>query len=99
MAYTNDQFRFHHWGLRKIERSLLRKGVSERNVREALASISPASHDEAILELIRKKWNGLKDGDVRIKRMKVIRFLVGKGFEPSRVTELFSQFLNEIAPR
>lgn len=92
-AFASDKFRFYSWGLRKIELELKRKGVSERNIQDALKEIAPGDYEKTISHLIEKKWARLNDKDPRMKKMKTLRYLMSKGFSPDLVSKILGSFM------
>ncbi len=80
-AFVNDKFRFNRWGARKIEQQLKLKGISERNIRDALKRIDAEDNTQTLRDLIKKKEPQLKGLQLYQKKIKLARYLISKGFE------------------
>ncbi len=91
-AFANDKFRFNKWGVLKIEQALKAKGVSERNIRDALKRIDPTAYEQTIKEIAlkrleREKGKGLNDWQ---RDQKVMRYLLSRGFDSAIVRKVLS---------
>lgn len=84
-AFANDKFRFYQWGKHKIEQALKRKGVSARNIQEALRHIPDQDATEAIDALIAKRWPLIKGKSNAEKAAKLMRYLFNKGFDQEQI--------------
>lgn len=91
-AFANDKFRFNHWGVRKIEQALKAKGVSERNIRDALGRIAPEEYKAALEELIRKKWDRDAVSVEWQKKMKVAKYFISRGYQSSLVWNILEKY-------
>lgn len=101
-AYVRDKLRFNGWGKNKISYMLRSLGVEEDIIREALvenyreADIrkEPDCPDagEVLRKLVENKWKSLKKSEpLQNRKMKVLRFAVGRGFEYSRILEILQE--------
>lgn len=101
-AYVRDKLRFNGWGKNKISYMLRSLGVEEDIIREALvenyreADIrkEPDCPDagEVLRKLVENKWKSLKKSEpLQNRKMKVLRFAIGRGFEYSRVLEILQE--------
>ncbi len=91
-AFANDKFRFNKWGIMKIEQALKAKGVSERNIRDALKRIDPRAYEETVREIAQKRLDreagkGLQNWQ---KEQKVMRYLLSRGFDSAIVKKVLS---------
>ena len=91
-AFANDKFRFNKWGIMKIEQALKAKGVSERNIRDALKRIDPSAYEQTIREIAlkrleREKTKGLQGWQ---SEQKVMRYLLSRGFDSTLVKKVLS---------
>jgi regulatory protein len=80
-AFAHDKFNFNQWGIKKIEHQLKTKGVSARNIEDALRNIAQDEIAETVKKLILKKLSQLKGGTEANKKMKVLRYAASKGFD------------------
>ncbi|WP_028296145.1 regulatory protein RecX [Olivibacter sitiensis] len=81
MAYARGKFQLKGWGKKKIEQGLKAKAVSARLVAQALASLEKDDYEERLESLLRKKASLLKDTDPYVRKMKLARYAMGKGYE------------------
>ncbi len=92
-AFAGGKFRIVKWGRLKIQKELESSGVSPRNVARGLMEISTAEYAKTILHLIKRKSSQIVDENPYIRRNRVARFVIGKGFEPELVWEAVNDFL------
>lgn len=87
-TFARGKFRIKHWGRIKIKQHLKLKKVSEYCIKKALSLIDPNEYEKIIIQLIEKKNRELKENDAYIKKQKVIRYVVSRGFETDIVLSL-----------
>lgn len=85
MAYSQGKFNQKGWGRKKIEQGLKQKGVSARLINEALASLEKDDYEHSLEKLLRKKASLLKDTDPYVRKMKLARYAVGRGYESDAI--------------
>lgn len=82
----------------QIEQALMEKGVSRDDIRQAFVELSEEynlEQEEQVLlkRLIEQKLRRLKPSEEeQVKRVKVYRFLAGKGFSSSAIKEAMEQY-------
>jgi regulatory protein len=96
-AFANDKSRFYQWGSQKIKQHLKLKGISERNIRDAIAIIDPEEQHETLLKLIRRKSLTLGGNQPYERRAKLIRYLLSKGFLHDEIQQSLQSF-TDIGP-
>lgn len=84
-AFANDKFRFNKWGILKIEQALKAKGVSDRNIRDALKRIDPEQYAAAVREIIDKKLEKTKGIPDWQRKAKVAKYLISRGYDSNIV--------------
>ena len=89
-SFTNDKFKFNHWGKIKIKTHLIHKGVEEELIKASLAAIDSKEYQNKIIELAKRKMNVLKEENLFLKKQKVIQHLSQKGFETDKTIALVS---------
>lgn len=83
---------------RQIEQALMEKGVSRDDIRQAFFELSEEynleqEEQELLKRLIEQKLRCLKPSEEeQVKRVKVYRFLAGKGFSSSAIKEAMEQY-------
>jgi len=89
-SFTNDKFKFNHWGKVKIKNHLVHKGVEEEFINSSLAAIDSKEYENKIIELAKRKMKVLKDDNLFLNKQKVIQHLSQKGFETDKTIALIS---------
>lgn len=84
-AFAIDKFRFNKWGIQKIQQALKAKGVSERNIRDALKRIDPEQYALAIKEIIEKRAHKITGLPQWQKNAKIARYLISRGYDSEMV--------------
>ena len=90
-AYARGKFRIKNWGWRKIEMGLKQKSVSAHCIKLARQEIDPHEYVEVLKAVIAKKRRSVSGRSEWEKNQKLLRFAVGRGFEPNEVLEILSQ--------
>ncbi len=88
IAYTGGKFRIKHWGKNKIVQQLKLRKISEYSIKRSLKEINDNDYRSALKELIEKKWKTLKEKNNLVKKNKVARYCIGRGYEPELVWSL-----------
>lgn len=78
--YAVSKSRQKGWGRRKIELALKAKGVSASCITSGLKAIDGEEESEQLRTAVAKRWERTKETDPYIRREKVVRYFVGKGF-------------------
>lgn len=92
-AFVSDKFRFNHWGKYKIRCELLRKEISEEEIELALSSLEMEEYDQVLMDLLKTKMKSVKAKDERERYYKLLRFAVGRGFQPAEAGACLNRLL------
>lgn len=85
-AYVRDKARFSKWGKVKIAYNLRNMGVSEHIISSSLAENEALLGGDTLDQLLERKYKQLKESDsVDVKKQKLIRFALGRGFEYNQI--------------
>lgn len=87
-AFVNDKSKYSHWGEKKIEYELKRKGVPDVTINEALGTINNTENLERLKQLISNKRKTVKGADEYEIRNKLIRFALGRGFSYDEIMKI-----------
>lgn len=80
-AFAGDKLRFQGWGRMKIRAALQAKKVPATAIAAALNELDEATYREKLRQLRERKLRELRgEKDAFVKRQKVSRFLLGRGF-------------------
>ncbi len=90
-AFATDKSRFYNWGSLKIKQHLKGKGISDRNIHDALSVIDPDEQSAIIRKLIERKSLTLQGLRPFERRAKLIRFLLSKGFTSDEINQSLLQ--------
>lgn len=93
--YTEDKFRFNHWGKQKITMILRQKGISQDIIDDALSIIPTDNYTEHCMELLQQKYRTLTEQDPYKLKAKLTRFAVGRGFDYDTVSKCLFQLLSD----
>lgn len=79
--YASGKFNIKKWGRIKIKQGLKLKGVPERILQKALYSIDDDDYMHTLENLALKKANNLTEKNPLKRKMKLVTYLQGRGFE------------------
>ena len=88
-AFARDKSHIQGWGGIKISYMLRAKGIDQETIREALAEIEQDKSDDRLLKLLKTKNAALKDDPQ--KRLKLLRYALGRGYDYESVSKLLSE--------
>ena len=90
VAYARGKFRNLHWGKIRIMMELKRRNIAAAFIKAALYEIDPDEYRLTAVRLFDKKMKELRS-DTPQNKLKAIRFLAGKGFEPELIRQLVKE--------
>ena len=79
-SYIREKLHFNKWGKRKIELHLAQKRISPDVVGDAFAQFTESQLSEPLLSLLEKKRKSVTGRSVPERRMKLVRYALGRGF-------------------
>ena len=94
-AYCLDKFRYNHWGRIKISQMLRMLEMDDSDINEGLTAIDEDEYLQALLHILSQKDRQLKDSDPCIRRGKLIRHALSRGFETHHIMEVLSQICQD----
>jgi regulatory protein len=86
-AFTGGKFRMQKWGRNKIVYALEGHGLTQNCIQSGLREIDEPDYRQTLADLVAKKLAQTDAVDVFLKRDKVARFAIARGFEPELVWE------------
>jgi regulatory protein len=92
-AETYISYRQASYGKRKIRSELIKKGVNNDVISAALNSFDTNECNDVIIKFIKNKDK--PSLDVNIRREKVMRYLISKGFEYAEIKHPVSEYIKE----
>jgi regulatory protein len=91
-SYCRGKFRMKQWGRQKIIQNLKQKQVSAYCIQKGLSEIDPEEYKKTIQSLAEKKKAELhKERFPHLRKQKVLRYLVQKGYEYDLVNEVLNR--------
>lgn len=97
-SYIRDKFNFNKWGKRKIELHLAQKRISPDVVRDAFAQFSESQFSELLLLLLQKKLKSVSGRSVAERRMKLVRYALGRGFTVDEIGQCLKMMDLDLSP-
>lgn len=87
-AYVSGKFRIKKWGKIKIKAHLKAKRISDYSILKGLNTINEDEYYSVLEQMAKQKWEVLKDRDLWVKKSKLVRYLVAKGYEQDLVYDV-----------
>lgn len=95
IAYAGGKFRVKKWGKQKIKNELRKRKISDLLIRKALKEIGEDDYENALEKTLASKWKLEKEKHPLKKKMKVMRYMISRGYEADAVNESISKFAKE----
>ncbi len=73
------------WGKIKMKSALRQKGLSSDLIEKQLENVENKEYGEGLMYLAEKKIKSIRNGTDKEKKGKLIRFLLGRGFEMGKI--------------
>lgn len=83
-----DKFRYNHWGRIKISQMLRMLELDSKDINEGLDAIPEEEYQEVLQHVLEQKNKQLKDADPFIRKSKLIRHALSRGFETHLITDM-----------
>ena len=100
-AYASGKFMIKHWGKIKIKQGLKQRHISDYCIKKALNSIDGDEYFDVLKKVAEKKFKSIKEtkGVSKSqkeyqKKMKLISYLLSRGFENDLVSEVVKELIN-----
>lgn len=90
IAFVKDKFRFNHWGRIKIRMMLKTKKIGTATIDDALSCIDEEEYIDVLKSLVESESKKIKAATDYERKAKLLRYVAGRGFEPSLASELIS---------
>ena len=90
-TYAAGKFRIKKWGRLKILQGLEQRKLSTFCIKKAMNEIDNQDYQATLQDLLTKRWASQRETDLFIKKHKVAKYLIGRGYEPELVWEQISQ--------
>lgn len=90
-AFVHDKTAYDLWGRVKVASALRAKGVPSEAVAAALSEVDEEVYREGLSRLLARKARSLPPLDARERRLRLMRYAAGRGFEASLVARLLGE--------
>lgn len=94
-AFAGGKFRMMHWGRLKIVNELEARGISPYCIKMGMKEIPDADYQRTLQQLVERKSLQVDETNVFVKRDKVARYLIQKGFEPELAWKAVKDYLKD----
>lgn len=95
IAYAGGKFRIKKWGRQKIKMELKRRQVPDKIIAKALKEIGADDYEHTLEKTLSAKWKAEKEKHPLRKKMKVMRYMISRGYEPDAVQAAISKYAEE----
>lgn len=93
-AFVRGRFRMKKWGRNKILQELKLHRISDYCIKKGMTEIDGVEYESVLGQLCSKKWKELaKEANQFVKKGKVYRYLLQKGYEQDMIAEAINQLL------
>lgn len=92
-GFVESKFNNKKWGAAKIKAALAAKGINEAIYKPYLQELDQEEYYAAALRLAEKKNPAIKSKSPQDHRLKLMRFLMGKGYESAIVSKVLKRLL------
>lgn len=92
-AFAGGKFRVKNWGRNKITQELEAKGLTGHCIKSGLKEIDEADYLKTLALLLAKKAALIEEENAFIKRDKLAKYAIQKGFEPDLVWRVIKEML------
>lgn len=90
-TYAGGHFRQKQWGRIRIKHELRYKGLTDYCIKQGLAEIDEADYLATIRKMINRKANKDDFENPYLRKHKLARYIIGKGFEQDLVWRLLEE--------
>jgi regulatory protein len=92
-AFAGGKFRIKKWGRNKIVNELESLGLTNACIALGLKEIDSSDYSKTLRGLLLKKVEEISDNNLFLRRNKVARFAIAKGYEPDLVWEMVKELV------
>ncbi len=92
-AYCHDKFCYNHWGRIKIRQMLRHLRLDDEEIEEGMETIDEEDYLEALNDVLRAKDRTLREKDIYLRKAKLVRHLLSRGFETDLALDAVNAYL------
>lgn len=90
-SFVRGKFRMKGWGRRRLARELKARHIDATHIQQALDEIDEAEYRREVAARLRKRWEQLAALPSSLRRHKLYRWALGRGYESELVREFLEQ--------
>jgi len=90
-AFAGGKFRMKKWGRIKIEQELNALGLSRNCINRGMKEIVDEDYRETLRRLLEKKNNLINETDSFVRKDKLSKYAISRGYEPDLVWRLIKE--------
>jgi regulatory protein len=90
-AFAGGKFRMKHWGRLKIIHELESKGLTKNCIKAGLKEIDDQKYIATLNNLLTQKAGTLNEKDAFVRKDKLSKYAIQKGFEPELVWSILKE--------
>jgi regulatory protein len=90
-AFAGGKFRMKRWGRLKIVHELEAKGLTKNCIKAGLKEIDDEDYHHALAEVLEKQSARVDEADDFVRRDKIARYAIQRGFEPDLVWKMVKE--------
>ena len=94
-TFAGGKFRIKKWGRLKIVQGLEAKGVTIHCIRSGLKEIDEHDYLETLTAILKKKNEEIEEPNRYVRRDKISKYAIQRGFEPELVWRILKELLPE----
>lgn len=95
-AFVSGKVRIKRWGRLKIKVELKKKMISDYSIRKGLELIDEETYWDNLMHLANRKWHDLsREKNQFVRKGKLYRYLVSKGYETDLIRDAIQQLVND----
>jgi regulatory protein len=84
-SFAGGKFRIKKWGKLKIINELEARGISKNCIKTGLKEIDDRDYEKTLRNILESKSDEVKTDNMYVRRDKLSKFAIGKGYEPEIV--------------
>jgi regulatory protein len=90
--FAGGKFRMKKWGRVKIRLEMEARGLTEYCIRQGLKEIPDSDYLKTLYQLLEKKYESHQEEAPLMRKQKIARYAIGKGYEPDLVWKAIADF-------
>jgi regulatory protein len=94
-CFVRGKYRLKKWGRNKIQQELKARQISPNCIKSGMKEIEEEEYWQNLLNQAEKKWHLINEKDPLKKKIKVKRFLAGKGFEMELIQMAIEEMISD----